>query len=297
VSESRNSKDSADAGRSAGLRGGLGDSAPKILAGIASQTVILTAVLFYFGWARARATYSYFGVDVSVLNFSVSDYVLRSVNAAFPLLIAIGLLAVASILVHDQLRPRLAADTAAARRLVRILSVVGWVLAGIGFILALVITGAGGSAPPGPAIMLVGFAAIVCALFLRIRYVTQSGSQVIGVMAVLLILAFFWTVTAYADYVGVQAARQLQAGLPTAANVTVYSSRSLSFTGPGVTESTELPDSMYQFRYSGLRLLVSSGGQYFLLPVGWRQGAGSVLVLPARPWGLATRVQFEAHAP
>jgi hypothetical protein len=29
-----------------------------LLAGLASQAVVLTAVLFYFGWARERATFA-----------------------------------------------------------------------------------------------------------------------------------------------------------------------------------------------------------------------------------------------
>ena len=39
-----------------------------LLAGLASQVAILTAILVYFGWVRARATYGYFGVDVSTLD-------------------------------------------------------------------------------------------------------------------------------------------------------------------------------------------------------------------------------------
>lgn len=47
----------------------LARTTSAVLAGLASQAVILTAVLFYFGWARAKATYGYFGVDISVLDF------------------------------------------------------------------------------------------------------------------------------------------------------------------------------------------------------------------------------------
>jgi hypothetical protein len=257
--------------------------------------VVLTAVLFYFGWARVRATYAYFGVDVSVLNFSASDYVLRSVSTAFPPLVAAGLLAIGAVLVHDQLRSNLAEDSAFAGRLVNTLLAIGWGLVAVGFILALVITGQGGSAPPGPAVMMIGFAVIVYALFLRDRYVVQNGSPIVVIIAGLLTLSFFWSVTAYANYIGVQAAMQLQSNLPAAANVVVYSSSNLSLTGPGITQSMP-PDSVYRFRYSGLRLLASSGGQYFLLPEGWRPGNGPVIALPVAPLGIRIRVQFEAPA-
>jgi len=145
----------------------LDTPAAKALGSIASQTVILTAVLFYFGWARVRATYAYFGVDVSVLNFSVADYVLRSVSTAFPMLLAIGALALGGMVLHHQVQEKLADNAAAAKQLRRILTIVGVILTAVGFILALTITGPGGSALPGPVAMVVGFTAIFYAITLR----------------------------------------------------------------------------------------------------------------------------------
>lgn len=276
--------------------GAFSSSAGKLLASIASQTVIVTAVLFYFGWARVRATYAYFGVDVSVLNFSASDYVLRSVSTAFPPIMAIGLLGIGALLLHSQLHSKFTRYPAFASRFVEILGMAGWVLAAIGFLMALAIRGPAGSEPAGPAAMLVGFTTIVYALFLKHRYTAKEiASPIVVIVSGLLILAFFWAVTAYADYVGNQTAVQLQTELPTAANVRVYSTSDLALAGPGVSESKVSSGSVYRFRYTGLRLLISSGGQYFLLPAGWRPGAGAVIVLPATPMEADMRVQFEAR--
>ena len=109
-------------------------------------------------------------------------------------------------------------------------------------------------------------------------YIIASGA--------LVLLLFAWTVTTYANWAGIHQAEQVQSGLPAAAEVIVYSSTNLSLSGPGVTMSTvQAPDSEFRFRYDGLRFLVGSGGNDFLLPERWRPGDGSVIVLPAAGGG------------
>jgi hypothetical protein len=262
-----------------------GTLASGVAVRLASQTAILTAVLFYFGWARVRATYAYFGVDVSVLNFSVSDYVLRSVNTAFPLLFAMGLVTLGALLIHDQLRPSLTNNTALAARLMRILAGTGCGLVAAGFVLAVAVTGPGGSAFVGPATMLVGLAITAYAVMLRDLYVERTQSWPFVAVLSLAFLALFWTVGAYANYIGIKVAEQVRASY-------------LSLAGPGVTVSRVVAsEAQYRFRYSGLRLLVSSGDQYFLLPEGWRPGTGAVIVIPVMPGGQGTRVEFQRPTP
>lgn len=58
---------------------------------IASQVVLITAVLYYFGWVRTYTFLSYFGVDPSMAGYSTADYVLRSIKVAFPPLIRASL--------------------------------------------------------------------------------------------------------------------------------------------------------------------------------------------------------------
>ena len=54
-----------------------------LIAGIVAPATLLTALAYYFGWRRERAFAGYFGIDPSVLGFSTSDYILRSVDALF----------------------------------------------------------------------------------------------------------------------------------------------------------------------------------------------------------------------
>lgn len=261
---------------------------------------MLTAVLFYFGWARERATLAYFGVsDLGVLNFSVADYVLRSVGTALPLLMAIGFLALGAFVVHDQVAPSLAKKKHLKVRVARALTAAGGFLAATGFALALVLTGPGGSQPEGPAVMMLGLLLASYALALRDRTTAHgNGSRLVLVIWALALIALLWSVTGYADYIGTQTARQLQSSLPRAANVTVYSSADLSLSGPGISKAKlDAPDGAYRFRYSGLRLLVSAGGEYFLLPARWHEGSGSVIVLPQTSTEGATRVEFQEPMP
>jgi hypothetical protein len=252
-----------------------------VLAGLASQAVILTAVLFYFGWVRARATYGYFGVDISVLNFSASDYVLRSVDAAFPLLVAIGLAGLVAMVVHEQVRPGLVSDAENANRLARGVVRTGAGLVMAGLVLALVLRKTGVPYFFGPGVVLLGSAVTAYGFAIRNRYGTQDGSRLLVTITAMTLVAFLWTVTAYANYVGIQVAKEVSSGLSSAPGVAVYSSTDLSLSGPGIKVGG-IPgrNTEYRFRYSGLRILISSAGHYFLLPSGWRQGHGPVIVLP-----------------
>jgi hypothetical protein len=64
----------------------------------------------------------------------------------------------------------------------------------------------------------------------------------------------------------------------------------LNLTAPGVRETQcRNPDTAYRYRYTGLKLILQSGGQYFLLPVQWRKADGTAVVLPRTD---ALRLEF-----
>jgi hypothetical protein len=74
--------------------------------------------------------------------------------------------------------------------------------------------------------------------------------------------------------------------------VILYSVQPLGLDGPGV-DYTSLPadPSRFRFRYSGLKLLVRSGGKYFLVPAGWSSRSGAPTF--AIPDGDDIRVEFQ----
>jgi hypothetical protein len=45
--------------------------------------VLITALLYYFGWVYTNSFFRYFGIDTSLIGYGTSDYVLRSIRVAF----------------------------------------------------------------------------------------------------------------------------------------------------------------------------------------------------------------------
>ena len=108
-------------------------------------------------------------------------------------------------------------------------------------------------------------------------------------------VGLFWAVNSYALGVGTMRAQQIERGLPTSPDVVVYSEKSLDITLPGVRESIcsdseNVPDAAYRYRYDGLKFVLQAGGQYLLLPAAWTRETGVAVVLP-RSEALRLRVR------
>ena len=71
-----------------------------IIGTITSQIALITAFFYYFGWARTYSLFSYFGIDSNLVGYSTADYVLRSVDVAFPWFIYVPLVALALFGIH-----------------------------------------------------------------------------------------------------------------------------------------------------------------------------------------------------
>jgi hypothetical protein len=75
-------------------------SAFKIVGAVTSQTAVIGALLFYFGWVRTHAFADYFGIDPTLVSYGPTDYMLRSINVAFPPLIGAACVALVTLGVH-----------------------------------------------------------------------------------------------------------------------------------------------------------------------------------------------------
>lgn len=61
---------------------------------------VLAALLYYFGFARSKALYLHFGIDLSILNFQTTDYILLSIEGMTGPLVWILVALVVLIWIH-----------------------------------------------------------------------------------------------------------------------------------------------------------------------------------------------------
>ena len=81
-------------------------------ASVVAPLSLITALLFYFGYASSRAQYEYFGIDVDTIGLSSQDYAMRSPQALLTPLLALLLLAVAVAALNELIRRRVGAAVA-----------------------------------------------------------------------------------------------------------------------------------------------------------------------------------------
>lgn len=262
-----------------------------------APSTLATALLYYFGWAKTYTQMAYFGVDESVLQLSVQDYLLRSVDSIFVPAITVLAIAIASLLTLTLV---LRSQRVTRRRWFT-RSAVGMTGALGALSLAFGIFSAHfrqvGAYTLIPMSITVGTTALASAVYLY-RNLLQTPTQIATVHSPngstnrlwvitttvalgIIILSLFWTVAVYASSVGEERARQAARALDRRISVVVFSPRALNIHGPGIQESQAGgEDSAYRYAYSGLRLLVRSDDRYFLLPQCWSPQRGRAIVLP-----------------
>jgi hypothetical protein len=260
---------------------------------------VVTALSFYFGWARLDAEASYFGLDPSVLGLSTQDYLLRSADVLFiPLgaLLTAGLLAVVA---HSLLRDRLRRHPRAVRYVTGSMVAVGAALFALGALAAW--RGLPFATPFLFPQLSPGLGMALLAYGVRLRGDVRGGhrprgrirlSAAVGssMVFMLVVLSLFWATAEYAGALGRGRAQDLAAHLLRQPGVIVYSREKLGIDAPGVLEA-RIGDASaaYRYRYTGLRLLLRSGGNYYLVPALWSPQNGVVIALQDRE---SSRIEF-----
>lgn len=285
-------------------------SALSVLATVGPPITIVTALLYYFGWARASAQARSMGLDVSLFGYSTQDYLLRSISSLYIPLLGAAILGLGWLAVHERITAAL--DRPRPPPLLR--------TAGRDALLAGLVLGAGAVGvafwdPRGLVVLSVSLERVVFFVPLLLagsaalaaygswlvrasgrhghgsrpdeRYVASPPWQR-ALRAVLvggvITLALFWQVAGYAGVVGRGYAQDVAQRVPELPRATALSPAPLGIQAPGVEQELitveAAPEEAARYRTTGLRLLVRSGGRMFLLHDGWTPGGGTVIVLP-----------------
>jgi hypothetical protein len=272
------------------------------LGSVAAPLSLVTAVLFYFGYAASRAEYRYFGVDVDTIGLSTQGYVMRSPQVLLTpvlLLLGFGLLGVG---VRAAVRRRVAADRAGqrqddsadarsdgylrvARRLGRILVVGGYCALVAGGALIASYPALGGWPPyplMTPLLLALGSGSVLygnglAMLFGRRR--TLHGAPHL-VMALILTASVFWATATLAEASGRGLAKETAADLGRLPGVILDTTERLYLTSDQVQESSlgDDPGQSFRYRYRGLRLLIQGDDRLFLVPDNWSPSDSTLVV-------------------
>jgi hypothetical protein len=269
-------------------------------ASVVAPLSVLSALLFYFGYASSRAQYRYFGIDVDTIGLSTQDYVLRSPQSLLTPLLGFLVLGIAGATVHEAVRRRIddargRGRVGTGRRLTRVLVVAGWVLLVAGVLLVVLYRGLR-DWPPYPLVtpMLTGVGAAL-ALYGRVlgrMLDPEDRSRRPGTLPLALLLAtsVFWVTATLAEWSGRGAAHDAANDLDRFPSVILDTTERLHLTSPGieVVALEPFPGSTYLYRYRNFRLLIQGGDRLFLVPPEWTPSNSTLVV----PMDGSVRLQF-----
>lgn len=292
------STDADDAARSNPSRFEAVEALPgvlRVVGAIVAPASLLTALMFYFGLLYAVAYYRYFGVNHSVLDLSVQDLLILSVDAAIPPLTCLAgttLLAVWLLrLPLHRLSPR--GQTVVVRWVAPLLAAIGAVLVSLAVAeayLGLTVFPVALREAQG---LSLAIGVLVIAYAGRLRGTADSSRPAFRAVPdalliakwaslfVLVAIGLFWAVGSYAIGAGTGNAQGFTAGLTCHNEVVLYSEKSLDLRAAGVPEEVyERSKAADAFRYPSLRLVPQPGDELLLLPADWGRGGRPALLVP-----------------
>jgi hypothetical protein len=283
-------------------------------ASVVAPLSVLTAVLFYFGYASSRAQYQYFGIDVDTIGLSTQDYVMRSPVALLTPLLVLVLIGVGVATTNDAVRRRIQAATvgsgdpdadlaerstarlAGLYRQFRIVMIAGYVLLAVGTLLLLGYAALGGWALyPLVTPLVMGLGAALALYGGRVRGMLRPEERprigVVLTLALVLVTDVFWATATVAQWSGRGSAHEIARGLDRLPTVILDTRERLILRTPNVQEST-LPSSAgqtFRYRYRGLHLLIQGKDRLFLVPGVWSPSNFTLVV----PMDGSVRLQFQ----
>lgn len=273
-------------------------------AGALAKTVgpigVASAALFFFGWVRTRALFGYFGVDLGLLGFSPTDYILRSAEIVFGPVVVIATVILLAYGVHWLVSHKLP-----GYRWVLTLRVsLEWGLLVLGASGVLVAAAGllGYSVAPSVASVSLGLGALALYGGLRLRE-DRSGVEgavdaptvrARGIYPLLIAttVSIFWAISVFATQAGIDLAEGFARGTAARPDVVVYSRTRLALEGEAPPTAAPLPpDRGYSYVTRNLQLLAYSNRTWILISKRWDRSTPTVVLrdddnvrVEIRPW-------------
>ncbi|GAA2402505.1 hypothetical protein [Nonomuraea africana] len=260
---------------------------------IIAPTTLVTSLLFYFGYLATRARFEYFGVYLDLVNLSTADLLLYGSEVVYVPIVLVALIALATAglglgtqwLVSDPRRDALSRWTALA---IVMISFILFVRAVVGIVV-----------PHVSANEVQGTTALSLTIgVLLLRHAgtlwgklrerrsdpgwapSGSGLAIARWSSIALaVCGVFWAANSFAASYGAglgQVDAERLGGRP---QVFLQTAEPLADPPPGVSHTALPAGGKFKHRYTGLRLLVESGGHLFLVPAPWQRGVSRTVVL------------------
>lgn len=260
----------------------------KPLVALLGNVTVLTSLLYFFGWRQTATQDADLRLNQDIFGLGTQDYLLRSVGSVIRLLAVLGVVGLLFAYLDHALRWAVARYGPHDRVVVIAVRVLdfGWLVVPLAVYLLRLLR-------PDSADLYIAYPLALGAGVLLIVYRAQvrrrlglrtdptEGRLPIerGAVALLLVVAVFWATSNYADVEGNRLAASFRASDLVA--VTVFSPQRLDLSGAQEQSiGTATPGSaLYNYRYTGLRLMAHSGGHYFLVPSDWTPTRGALVVL------------------
>lgn len=251
---------------------------------VVAPSALLAALMFYFGWVRTNALYLSFGIDQSLLQFSTQDYALRSIQIALGSASTLIMIILAVTWIHYFLSQLKKSNSRLLSSIVIIIGIIGLTLIVISYTFPQQSSKYSTVSVLIPLFWTIGVSLIVYSFSTasRLKMVHDAhGKQVpileiipaglanwsLGLILALLIVGIFSTTAIFANSQGESRAKAIKSQPEILPAAIIYSQTPLGLERPGVQveELKANRDESFQYRYTGLYLLVRSGGKYFLL--------------------------------
>jgi hypothetical protein len=277
---------------------------------LVAPTTLVVGLLYYFGWARTSAEAHQLGLDDSLFGYSTQDYILRSISSMYwPLFIGAAALLI-GLFVHGVVTAGLDATPPGTSRVraARILWATSALLGSL--LLVLGIVGARDREPSrfvslaAPIAVTASIVFLAYAAYLLARYEPRFNSSgaalqarslapaAWSLIAALLLLSLFWSVSHYAGVRGIDLAVEAERRIASQPDVTIYSAQRLNLQQPVVENYIAGTDTAYHYVYSGLKLLFRSQNNYFLRPAD-RSDPRNIIIAESP----TLRFEFSAEGP